>query len=116
MKNGLIILAVMSIAAAVALLAVSTSGKPDSLKGGPSKAPVALAPSLMWELKDVDGRLVKSSAFAGKVVLLDFSATWCGPCRLEIPGFLELQKQNANNPRARAGALQRRANGSTLEG
>lgn len=49
------------------------------------------APS--WELKDVSGKTVKSSEFDGKVVILDFWATWCPPCRKEIPGFIELQKQ-----------------------
>jgi len=46
-----------------------------------------------WELKDVDGKTVKSSDFDGKVVMLDFWATWCPPCKAEIPGFIELQKQ-----------------------
>ena len=38
---------------------------------------------------------VKNSleAFRGKVVILDIWATWCGPCRMEIPGFIELQKK-----------------------
>lgn len=47
----------------------------------------------LWELKDMEGKAVKSSDFKGRVVILDFWATWCGPCRMEIPGFVELQKQ-----------------------
>ena len=46
-----------------------------------------------WELKDPDGKLVKSSDFDGKVVILNFWATWCPPCKAEIPGFIELQKK-----------------------
>ncbi len=53
---------------------------------GSSKAPV-------WELKDPNGKLVKSSDFDGKVVILDFWATWCPPCKAEIPGFIDLQKK-----------------------
>ena len=49
------------------------------------------APGL--ELKDVTGKTVRLSDFAGKVVVLNFWATWCPPCRKEIPGFMELQKE-----------------------
>ena len=42
-------------------------------------------------LKDLDGNDVKISAHKGKVILLNFWATWCGPCKAEIPGFVELQ-------------------------
>lgn len=40
--------------------------------------------------KNADGGDVRLSDFKGKVVLLNFWATWCGPCKLEIPGFVEV--------------------------
>jgi len=46
-----------------------------------------------FELTDASGRKVKLSDYKGKVVLLNFWATWCGPCKLEIPWFADFEKR-----------------------
>jgi thiol-disulfide isomerase/thioredoxin len=50
-------------------------------------------PAPAWTLKDLDGNPVSLSDFKGKVVVLDLWATWCPPCRAEIPHFIELQNE-----------------------
>lgn len=50
-------------------------------------------PAPKWTLKAPDGKQISSDQFKGKVVVVDFWATWCGPCRMEIPGYVELQKK-----------------------
>lgn len=46
-----------------------------------------------FELPALDGTVVKLRDLAGKVVLLNFWATWCGPCKEEMPSLAGLQKQ-----------------------
>jgi len=51
------------------------------------------AAPLDFTLKDVQNKDVKLASFKGKVLVIDFWATWCGPCKLEIPGFVDLQNR-----------------------
>ena len=55
--------------------------------------PVPAKPAPPWKLKDVDGKYISSNQFKGKVVIVDFWATWCPPCRAELPGLIALQKK-----------------------
>jgi len=46
-----------------------------------------------FTLQSIDGKTVRLSDFRGKAVVLNFWATWCGPCKIEMPWFVDLQKQ-----------------------
>ncbi len=53
------------------------------------------AANLTYTLKDADGKNVKLSGFKGRIIVLNFWATWCIPCRAEIPALVELQARYA---------------------
>lgn len=62
---------------------------------GPTAASANLKGQLApdFTLQSLDGRSVRLSDFRGKAVLLNFWATWCQPCKIEMPWFVDLQKQ-----------------------
>lgn len=60
----------------------------SSLVLGQGKTP---APQLV--LKDIEGRSVRLSDYKGKIVLLNFWATWCAPCRAEMPDLVKWQRE-----------------------
>jgi thiol-disulfide isomerase/thioredoxin len=62
-------------------------GEPDDAQATGKPAP------LHFTLKDMNGADVQLASFKGKVILLNFWATWCGPCKAEIPSLVELQEQ-----------------------
>jgi cytochrome c biogenesis protein CcmG/thiol:disulfide interchange protein DsbE len=95
------VLKILCFSAAVAVLAISFSGcnsknwlKASAQENGASKGPLPTAPDATF--KDLDGKDVTLSSLKGKVVVLNFWATWCEPCQVEIPWMIELQQKNAD--------------------
>ena len=82
-------------ALALALLTLDTSELwfGSALASGGVCPANAKAANLNFTLKDVAGKNVRLADYKGKVILLDFWATWCGPCKIEIPWFVEFQNK-----------------------
>jgi thiol-disulfide isomerase/thioredoxin len=66
--------------------------------GEPEDAELIGKPArLDFVLKDMNGADVDMQSYKGKIILLNFWATWCGPCKVEIPALVELQEQYAED-------------------
>jgi thiol-disulfide isomerase/thioredoxin len=63
-------------------------------RSGPAPPPITKSgPAPDFTLQSLDGNSMRLSDLRGKAVLLNFWATWCSPCKIEMPWFIELQKQ-----------------------
>jgi thiol-disulfide isomerase/thioredoxin len=103
-----IAMAAVAIAILIVMLAPGSDSAPPSttskgnLTGSPNSAEEDAAADakaagkpapLDFTLKDMNGVDVKLASFKGKPIIVNFWATWCGPCRAEIPSLVELQTQ-----------------------
>ncbi|MEQ1726955.1 MAG: redoxin domain-containing protein [Vicinamibacterales bacterium] len=68
----------------------SASNNTEPMLSCPADAKPA---NLDFTMKDAEGKDVSLQSYKGKVILLDFWATWCGPCKVEIPHFIEFQQK-----------------------
>lgn len=93
--------ALVFVALTVAVMAMLASGKflDKSRKPGSMHliGDVKGIPAPDFSLLTLDGKKVKLSDYRGKAVLLNFWATWCPPCKVEMPWFVDLQKQYGND-------------------
>jgi cytochrome c biogenesis protein CcmG/thiol:disulfide interchange protein DsbE len=94
-KSSLVIIAVVAVIAATYLADRATRQPKNSIaKVTLSSAAVRPAPDLT--LKDLDGKSLSLAQYKGKVVLVNFWATWCEPCQVEIPWLIEMQQKYAD--------------------
>jgi thiol-disulfide isomerase/thioredoxin len=81
----------VKIALSLLVVAVALVGSAASMPGlGQSVIPIRAGSTLDFELQDLDGNPMRLSQFRGHPVIVDFWATWCPPCRKQIPELKDL--------------------------
>jgi len=93
-KSLLVIIAVVAVIAAT-YLADRATRQPKNGVAKVTLSNAAAKPAPDVTLKDLDGKDLSLAQYKGKVVLVNFWATWCEPCQVEIPWLIEMQQKYA---------------------
>jgi peroxiredoxin len=86
-RDPIVIVVVALLVTVMLVFGYKMAGKAPSSKVSTS----GIAPD--FALQSIDGKTVHLTDFRGKAVIVNFWATWCQPCKIEMPWFVELQKQ-----------------------
>ena len=93
MKRDPVVLIVVAMVVAVMLVFGFKLARRPNQGGASAAAQMKSGTAPDFSLQSLDGKTVRLSDFRGKPVVLNFWATWCGPCKIEMPWFVDLQKQ-----------------------
>ena len=97
MKRDPVVIIIVAMVVSLMLVFGFKLAKNGSAKSASSTSPAknGLAPD--FSLQTLDGKTVHLSDLRGKPVVLNFWATWCAPCKIEMPWFVDLQKKYASS-------------------
>ena len=90
-RDPVVIIVVAMVVSLMLVFGLNMARKASKRGAGVVQTAGGLAPD--FSLQSLDGSAVRLSDYRGKAVLLNFWATWCAPCKIEMPWFVELQKQ-----------------------
>lgn len=93
MKRKVVVFTVMVVLLAGLLLLAKFKGEIPGVHARPAAVATKGSTAPDFTLTDLQGRSLRLSDLRGKAVILNFWATWCPPCKQEIPWFVDLQKR-----------------------